>query len=55
MCRITFATSTGSRWTLHYSVARLHFSSDMAHAVVGQPITIRFVDNRTTDNTKTQQ
>jgi hypothetical protein len=33
----------------------LHFSSDMARAVVGQPIAIRFVDNRTIDNTKTQQ
>jgi hypothetical protein len=33
----------------------LHFSNDMAHAVVGQPIAIRFVDNRTTDNSKTRQ
>jgi hypothetical protein len=33
----------------------LHFSSDMAQAVVGHPIAIRFVDNRTTDNKKTQQ
>lgn len=33
----------------------LHFSTNMAHAIVGQPIAIRFVDNRTTDNTKTQQ
>jgi hypothetical protein len=33
----------------------LHFSSDMAHAFVGQPIAIRFVDNRTTANTKLQQ
>jgi hypothetical protein len=33
----------------------LHFSSDMAQAVVGHPIAIRYVDNRTTDNKKTQQ
>lgn len=33
----------------------LHFTRDMAEAVVGQPIAIRFVDNRTIDNTKTQQ
>jgi hypothetical protein len=33
----------------------LHFGSDMAQAVVGHPIAIRFVDNRTADKTKTQQ
>jgi hypothetical protein len=27
----------------------LHFSKGMAGAVVGRPIDVRFVDNRTTD------
>jgi hypothetical protein len=33
----------------------LHFSKGMGGAVAGRPIAIRFVDNRTIDNAKTQQ
>jgi hypothetical protein len=33
----------------------LHFSDDMAEAVVGHPIAIRFVDDRTIDNQKSLQ
>jgi hypothetical protein len=33
----------------------LHFSDGMGGAVAGRPIAIRFVDNRTVDNAKSQQ
>ncbi|HEY2526841.1 MAG TPA: hypothetical protein VGJ20_02660 [Xanthobacteraceae bacterium] len=33
----------------------LHFSREMAEAVAGRPIAIRFVDNRTVDSAKTSQ
>jgi hypothetical protein len=33
----------------------LHFSQGMGGAVAGRPIAIRFVDNRTIDNTKDRQ
>jgi hypothetical protein len=33
----------------------LHFTGGMGEAVAGRPIAIRFVDNRTIDNTKSQQ
>jgi hypothetical protein len=33
----------------------LHFSDGMGGAVAGRPIAVRFVDNRTVDNAKSQQ
>ncbi len=33
----------------------LHFSKSMGGAIAGRPIAIRFVDNRTTDNTRPRQ
>jgi hypothetical protein len=33
----------------------LHFSEGMGGAVAARPITIRFVDDRTIDNTKDRQ
>ena len=33
----------------------LHFSDGMGGAVAGRPIAIRFVDNRTIDDNKSQQ